>query len=118
MMFLRNLCTLYRERQNSGPKNDHAMLKSPGKSFWVRALVFNCAKEPLQNCTKMNLQRNQTKCFIMRGFRIKLFYALINRKQKCRSKNGHVCGNLLEIVFALGLWYPYCAKNTLSSCTK
>jgi hypothetical protein len=40
-----NLCTLYRERTKQRSKNDHAMRKSPGKSFWVRALIFNLCKE-------------------------------------------------------------------------
>jgi hypothetical protein len=32
------------KEQNSVPKKDHVMRKSPGNSFWVRALVFNLCK--------------------------------------------------------------------------
>jgi hypothetical protein len=41
---------LYIEKeQNSGPKNGHAMRKSPGISFWVRALILNlCKEDPLK----------------------------------------------------------------------
>jgi hypothetical protein len=46
MVFFTKMYALYIEKeQNSGPKNDHAMRKYAGQSFWVRALVLILYKE-------------------------------------------------------------------------
>jgi hypothetical protein len=46
MVFFTKKYALYIEKeQNSDPKNDYAMRKYAGQSFWVRALVLILYKE-------------------------------------------------------------------------
>jgi hypothetical protein len=49
------------KEQNSGPKYDHAMRKSHGKSFWVRALVYNLCKEDPQKLYKIEFATESDK---------------------------------------------------------
>jgi hypothetical protein len=79
-----------------------------------------CAENTLQNCTKTNLQRNQTNCVLTVGSRIWRFFIQFRyRKNKSQDQKMTMPrGNLLEIFFALRLCHSFCAENTLQSCAK
>jgi hypothetical protein len=79
-----------------------------------------CAKNTLPSCTKTNLHRSQTNGVLTVVCRIWcVFMHFIYRKNKSHEQKMTMpCGNLLEIFFGLELWYSFCAKNTLQSCTK
>jgi hypothetical protein len=119
MVFFTKIYALSIEKaQYSGPKNDHAMRKSPEKSFWVRASIYKlCKEDPLKLYKNESATESEKRCQNAWLWNM-VFFALFKQKKNVCPKITMPCGNLQDIMFGLGLWYSFCAKKTIESCIK